>query len=395
MTTKIIKELGKKYYDAIVKIRHEIHMHPEIAFQEYQTSQIVANELRNMGIEVKEKIAQTGVIGLIRGGKPGKTILLRADMDALEIDENVNVPYKSKVNGKMHACGHDGHTAGLLGAAMILNDMKEDINGNIKLVFQPGEESDGGAKPMIEQGIMTNPKVDAAIGCHLWGNFTEGEVHIKEGPVMASPDVFSFKIIGKGGHAGLPHLSIDPILIASRAICSIQGIISRRINPLKSAVISCCSIHGGESYNIIPNEVEIKGTVRTFDKDLRDSIPNKIEAVLKSTTEPFGANYKFKYTKRFPPVINNKEMVNLATESISQLIGQENVFKQKEANMGGEDFSYFAQEVPSVYYFIGITPKNKETILHHNPNFRFDDSNLLILSESMAQIAINYLNTIK
>lgn len=391
MTTEKIKTLGKKHYNKIVEIRHKIHMYPEIAFQEYKTSKLVADELRKMGIEVEEFVAKTGVVGLIKGGKPGKTILLRADMDALEIQEDVDVSYKSKVKGKMHACGHDGHTAGVLGAAMILNDMKDDIKGNIKLVFQPAEESDGGAKPMIDEGVLKNPNVDVAIGCHLWGEFKEGEVHLKEGPIMASPDVFSFKIIGKGGHAGLPHLSIDPVLMASQAICDIQNIVSRKINPLTPVVISCCSVHGGETYNVIPNEVEVKGTVRAFDNDIRDSVPKEIEKVLSSITKPFGANYEFKFTKRFPPLINDEKMVNLARKSISKLIGVENVFKQREASMGGEDFSYFAQELPSVYYFIGITPKGEETILHHHPKFGFRDSNLLLLSESMAQIVIDYL----
>ncbi len=392
MTTEKIKILGKKYYERIVEIRHRIHMYPELSFQEFETSKLVANELRKVGIEVQEGIAGTGVVGLIRGGKPGKTVLLRADMDALEIEEEADVPYKSKVKGKMHACGHDGHTAGVLGAAMILNDMKDEIKGNIKLVFQPAEESDGGAKPMIDEGIMENPHVDAAIGCHLWGGFKEGEIHVKEGPVMASPDIFDLKIIGKGGHAGIPHLSIDPVLIAAQVICSIQGIVSRRTNPLKPVVISCCSIRGGETYNVIPNEVEVKGTVRTFDNEIRDWIPKAIEEILSTTTESFGGDYEFKYIKRFPPLINNEEMVSLAKESISKLIGKENVFKQEEANMGGEDFAYFAEKVPSVYYFIGITPEGSDTVVHHHPKFSFDDANLLILSQSMAQVAIDYLN---
>lgn len=391
MTTEKIKALGEKYYDRIVSIRHDIHMYPELAFQEFRTSKLVAEELKKIGIEVQEGIAQTGVVGLIRGSRPGKTILIRADMDALEIEESVDVPYRSKLKGKMHACGHDGHTAGILGAAMILNDMKDEISGNIKLVFQPAEESSGGAKPMIDEGIMENPKVDAAIGCHLWGGFREGEVHIKEGAVMASPDIFDIRIMGKGGHAGIPHLSVDPVLMASQVICNIQGIVSRRTDPLKPVVISCCSIHGGESYNVIPNEVKIKGTVRTFHREIRDWIPTAIEEVLKTTTQSFGGDYDFKYIKRFPPLINDESMVNLARRSISKLIGKENVFKQSEANMGGEDFAYFAEAVPSVYYFIGITPENGDTIIHHHPSFNFNDTNLLLLSQSIAQVAIDYL----
>mgnify|MGYP000927233153 CR=1 FL=1 len=392
MNTEKIKNLSKKYYDRIVEIRHRIHMHPELAFQEHETSKLIANELMRMGIEVQNGIAKTGVVGLIKGEKPGKTILLRADMDALEVQEAADVPYKSKIKGKMHACGHDGHIAGVLGAAMILNDLKDELHGNIKLVFQPAEETEGGAKPMIELGIMENPHVDAAIGCHLWGSFKEGEVHIKEGPVMASPDVFTFKIIGKGGHAGIPHLSIDPIVITSQVICSIQSIVSRRVNPLKPVVISCCSIHGGETNNVIPNEVEVKGTVRTFHQDLRNWIPEAIEEILKTTTKAYGGSYEFEYSKRFPPLINNEKMAKLAMNSISKIIGEENVHKQEEANMGGEDFAYFASIVPSVYYFIGITPKNSDTVIHHHPKFGFNDTNLLILSQSMAQVAIDYLN---
>lgn len=392
MLTASIKKLSQKYYEKMVESRHLFHMNPEIAFQEFETAKYLANELRNMGISVEEGLAQTGVVGLIEGNKPGKTILLRADMDALEIEEENDIPFKSTVKGKMHACGHDGHMAGVLGAAMILNDLKDQLNGNVKIVFQPAEEADGGAKPMIDESVLENPQVNAAIGCHLWGEFNEGEVHVKEGPTMASIDVFTFQMIGKGGHAALPHLSIDPVVMGAKAVSDIQTIVSRKVDPLQPAVVSCCSIHGGETFNVIPNTVEVKGTVRTFNEEIRGQIQVAIEDVLKAVALEYGGSYKLEYTRRFPPLINNEDMVGLARKSISKLIGENNVHQQAKANMGGEDFAYFAKAIPSVYYFIGITPENSDTIIHHHPKFNFNDENLLLLSQSMAQIAIDYLN---
>ncbi|WP_053955514.1 M20 metallopeptidase family protein [Inediibacterium massiliense] len=392
MLTDEIKALSQKYFEKMKELRHEFHMHPELAFEEYETSRIVAEELRKLGIEVKTNIAKTGVVGLIEGKYPGKTVLLRADMDALPIDEEAEVSYKSRVKGKMHACGHDGHTAGLLGAAMILNELKDQIHGNVKLVFQPAEEDDGGAKPMIEEGVLENPKVDAAFACHLMGFVPKNHIMVKYGPMMAAPDKFVFKVIGKGGHAASPHTCVDPVMTSVQAINNMQSIISRRLNPVKPAVISFCTIHGGEGHNVIPNEVEVSGTIRTFDEEIREWIPKTMEEILKGICLGCGASYTFKLTKHFPPLINHDNMTDLVKASAQKIIGEENILIGKEPSMGGEDFAYFAQEVPSAFFFVGIAQDEQNPIQMHHPKFSWKDENLLISSQILSQISIDFLN---
>jgi amidohydrolase len=392
MSTEKIKELAEKYYPEVVELRHYFHMYPELAFEEVKTAAKVAETLEKLGIEVQTGLAKTGVVGLIRGGKPGKTVLLRADMDALKVQETADVPYRSKVPGVMHSCGHDGHTAGLLGAAMILNDMKEDLSGNVKLVFQPAEEDDGGALPMIEEGVMENPKVDAAFGCHLWGNLVEGKVQFKKGSLMASPDAFDITIIGKGGHAAMPHLSIDPVVMAAQVIDQTQAVISRRKSPLDPAVVSFTMVHGGDAYNVIPNEVKLAGTIRTLDHQTRKWIPEAMEAVVKGVTEAGGGSYEFSVKKRFPPLINNDEMTDVAMDSAEKIVGRDNIAVSKEPNMGGEDFAYFAQEVPSCYFFVGIAKSEDEPVSHHHPEFQWNDRNMILSMEALAQVAVDYLN---
>jgi amidohydrolase len=279
-----------------------------------------------------------------------------------------------------------------LGAAMILNEMKDEIHGNIKLMFQPAEENEGGAEPMIEEGILENPKVDAVFGCHLWGYIKEGEIHVKHGAMMASPDTFIFKVIGKGGHAAMPHLSIDPVMITVQAINNIQSIISRRINPLSPAVISCSTIHGGEAHNIIPDEVEVVGTIRTFDEDLRKWIPKVMEETLKGITECQGASYTYDYIKRYPALINDNNMTDLAAKSVSKVVGEENVYELKEPSMAAEDFAYLTQKVPSSFFFVGIAKDANNPVFHHNPKFEWDDKNISTVAQSFAQVAIDFLN---
>ncbi|AOT71488.1 M20 metallopeptidase family protein [Geosporobacter ferrireducens] len=391
MHTERIIELSKKYYDEMVELRHQFHMYPEIGFEEKRTSETIVKVLKKLGIEFTANVAKTGVVGIIKGKCPGKTVLLRADMDALVLQEEANVPYKSRIPGRMHACGHDGHTAGLLGAAMILNELKDELKGNIKLVFQPAEENDGGAKPMIEEGILENPTVDAAFGCHLWGGTQEGHIHVKHGAVMAAPDKFTFRIIGKGGHGAMPHLAVDSISIAVQAINNMQTIVSRRINPLTPVVISFCSIHGGESHNILPNEVEVVGTVRIFDEDLRQWIPKAMEEILEGVTKSQGANYTFEYIERFPPLINDYQMTDLVSKAVGKIVGDERVSEAPEPNMGGEDFAYFCQKVPASFFFVGISKDLKNPVCHHHPEFQWDDKNLLTVAQSMAQVAVDFL----
>ena len=386
-----VKRLGEKYLQHMINLRETIHMYPEDGFSEFTTSKIIIEELEKLGIKVQKNVAKTGVVGLIEGKYPGKTVLLRADMDALKIQEQADVEYKSKIDGMMHACGHDGHVAGLLGAAMILNELKDNLHGNVKLVFQPAEERDGGAIPMIEEGVLENPKVDAAFAAHLWGYLNEGEVHLKEGPMMASPDIFNIKVIGKGGHGAVPQESIDPIVITCQIVNSLQTIVSRKINPLDPVVITCGRIQGGDCHNVIPNEVELEGTIRTFNEETRNWVPKVMEDLIRGITTSQGAAYEFKYEPKYPALINDKYMTSFAKESLKKVVGEENVFDLKEPNMGGEDFAYFAQKVPSAFIFVGIANNKSEPVIHHNPYFKWDSKNVGILAQSLSQIAIDYL----
>ena len=386
-----VKRLGEKYLQHMINLRETIHMYPEDGFSEFTTSKIIIEELEKLGIKVQKNVAKTGVVGLIEGKYPGKTVLLRADMDALKIQEQADVEYKSKIDGMMHACGHDGRVAGLLGAAMILNELKDNLHGNVKLVFQPAEERDGGALPMIEEGVLENPKVDAAFAAHLWGYLNEGEVHLKEGPMMASPDIFNIKVIGKGGHGAVPQESIDPIVITCQIVNSLQTIVSRKINPLDPVVITCGRIQGGDCHNVIPNEVELEGTIRTFNEETRNWVPKVMEDLIRGITTSQGAAYEFKYEPKYPALINDKYMTSFAKESLKKVVGEENVFDLKEPNMGGEDFAYFAQKVPSAFIFVGIANNKSEPFIHHNPYFKWDSKNVGILAQSLSQIAIDYL----
>ena len=386
-----VKRLGEKYLQHMINLRETIHMYPEDGFSEFTTSKIIIEELEKLGIKVQKNVAKTGVVGLIEGKYPGKTVLLRADMDALKIQEQADVEYKSKIDGMMHACGHDGHVAGLLGAAMILNELKDNLHGNVKLVFQPAEERDGGALPMIEEGVLENPKVDVAFAVHLWGYLNEGEVHLKEGPMMASPDIFNIKVIGKGGHGAVPQESIDPIVITCQIVNSLQTIVSRKINPLDPVVITCGRIQGGDCHNVIPNEVELEGTIRTFNEETRNWVPKVMEDLIRGITTSQGAAYEFKYEPKYPALINDKYMTSFAKESLKKVVGEENVFDLKEPNMGGEDFAYFAQKVPSAFIFVGIANNKSEPVIHHNPYFKWDSKNVGILAQSLSQIAIDYL----
>lgn len=387
-----INELAEKYEKKVIELRELIHMYPEDGFCEFKTSKLVADTLTELGIEVQTGVAKTGVVGLIKGAKPGKTILLRADMDALLLEEKVEVPYKSKVPGMMHGCGHDGHTAGLLGAAMILNEIKEELCGNVKLCFQPAEERLGGAKPMIEEGVLENPKVDACLGGHLWGSLTEGELHVKEGVMMGAPSVFDFTVLGKGGHGAMPHQAIDPVVIMANIITSFQAIVSRYTNPLEPVVLSIGQVHGGDAFNVIPNEIKVEGTVRVLDVETRNRVEKQMNDIIKGACESFGASYEFNFIPIYPPVMNDKDMVAFVKKSAANVLGSENVKTLKVPNMGGEDFSFFGEQVPSTFFFLGIGESEENPAVHHNPYFCWNSKMAHVLSKCMAQGALDFLN---
>ncbi len=393
MTTERIKELSQKYRQEVVGLRRKIHMHPELAYEELDTSRLIRDTLTALGIEFVSGMARTGVVGLIKGKGPGKTVMLRADMDALPIQENTHLEYQSKSNGRMHACGHDGHVAGLLGAAMILNDLRSQFNGNVKLVFQPAEEvTNGGAAQMIREGVLDQPQVDAVFGCHLWGEVKEGMVHLCPGPLMAASLDFKFTIIGRGGHGAMPHLAADPIMMGAQAINFMQSIISRRTNPMETAVLSIGYIHGGETENIIPEQMEAKGMVRTFNEQLSDNIKSEIENILWAVTQSQKASYKFEFKESSPSVVNDPRLTELVAKSFGKIVGPSQVNATCKQTMASEDFAFYSHKVPSVFALIGIAKDECDPVLHHHPKFQWDDKILVVISEGMAQIAMDFLN---
>ena len=383
--------LAKQFHPEMVKARRYFHENPELAHEEFKTQAYVMAVLDELDIP-NHALADTGVVGLITGNHHGKTVLLRGDMDALPVQEIADVPYASKVDGLMHACGHDGHTAGLLGSAMILNSMKDEIHGQVKLMFQPAEETDGGALPMIEAGLLENPKVDAAFGLHLGGHVPFGKIEVRYGAMYGAPDEFEIVIKGAGGHAASPHQTIDPISIAVQFISNAQMILTRRIDPVKPAVISFTKIQAGDGLNVIPEVCLIGGTIRTLFPETRSAVSMMLEECLKSICVANGAQYEFEYFPSYPPLINDDAMTSLAETSFTEVFGEDRVVRQPHPSLGAEDFAFLAEAVPSSYYNVGIWEQGKSEPIHHHPSFEWNDDVLETTSASLALIALSYLN---
>lgn len=383
-----IRELVEKYEDQIITWRREFHENPELSGEEIRTSERVCEELKKVNIEVK-RIGKTGVLGILEGNKPGKTVALRADMDALPIQEANNIPYKSKSKGIMHACGHDGHTAMLLGAAKLLSQMRDKIKGRVKFIFQPAEESSQGASMMIKGGAIEG--VDAVLGIHLWADLAVGKVSVDPGPRMASTDMFKITIKGKGGHGSMPHQGVDAILAGSAVAIDLQSIVSREINSLDPAVLSIGKFCGGERWNILCDKVLMEGTTRCFNNQVRDNFPVMIERVTKKTAEAYRAEGELEYILLAPPLINSLEMSKIALESLIKNFGKESVVELEKV-MGGEDFAFFAQEVPSVFAFVGARNEKKgANYPHHHRKFNIDEDALVIGTSLYSQFALDFL----
>ncbi|HOQ00070.1 MAG TPA: M20 family metallopeptidase [Acetivibrio clariflavus] len=355
MLSSELKKISSDILSEIVSLRRTIHKEPELGFKEFKTSTLVANYLNSLGLKVNKGIAGTGVIGLLEGNSSGKTIAIRADMDALPITEETDFPYASSIPGVMHACGHDVHTSIVLGTANILSKLRKQIKGNVKFIFQPGEEGLGGAKKMIDEGALENPEVDAIIALHIAPNCKTGQISISSGPVMASPSEFTIEIKGRGGHAAEPQKTIDPIIIGANIINLFQTIVSRNKDPLKSAVLSVTSFQAGNAFNIIPSNAYIKGTVRTFDPFLDDEIYKRMHSIISSVTGAMGAEYSFDYRKSYPPVVNSKEIVDIIVKASSKVIDNENIILNKQASMLAEDFSYYLNEIPGALFNLGCS----------------------------------------
>jgi len=363
----------------LVEWRRQIHQKPELGFQEKITAEFISQKLQNWGIAHQAGIAETGIVAIIKGEKSGngKVLAIRADMDALPIQELNQVPYCSQRDGVMHACGHDGHTAIALGTAYYLHQHRQDLNGTVKIIFQPAEEGPGGAKPMIAAGVLNNPNVDAIIGLHLWNNLPLGTVGVRPGALMAAVELFRCTIFGKGGHGAIPHQTVDSLVVAAQIVSALQTIVSRNINPLDSAVVTVGELHAGTAVNVIADTAKMGGTVRYFNPDLADFFKERIKKIIAGICQSHGANYDLDYIHLYPPVINDVSIAALvrsvAEEVIEIPIG---VFSECQT-MGGEDMSFFLQEVPGCYFFLGSANAEKKLDYpHHHPQFDFDETAL-------------------
>ncbi|WP_010681036.1 M20 metallopeptidase family protein [Acetivibrio cellulolyticus] len=392
MLTKEIKKISSDILNEIVLIRRTIHQYPELGFEEFKTSSLISAYLEGLGLKVSKGFAGTGVTGLLEGRSPGMTIAIRADMDALPILEENDIQYASSNQGIMHACGHDVHTAIALGTAHILSKFRDHIKGNVKFIFQPAEEGLGGAKVMIDEGVLTNPKVDAIIALHVSPGIKSGQISISPGPVMASPSEFEIEIIGKGGHAAEPQKTIDPIVLGTNIINLFQTIVSRNINPLKSTVLSVTSFQAGKAFNIIPSRAIIKGTVRTFDPLLDKEISRRMLAIVSSVTGGVGAEYSFDYKLGYPPVINSKKVVDMVVDASSKVINSENIILNEQASMLAEDFSYYLNSTPGALFNLGSTSPSSDHFENlHSCKFNVDESCIATGMEIFSQTVIDYL----
>lgn len=389
-----ILEEVKNIEEDIISWRRDLHQMPELGLDLPNTSKYVQEKLTEIGIEYYTVVNGNGIVGIIKGDNEGKTIALRADMDALPIKEETELEFAS-TNGYMHACGHDAHTAILLGAAKVLNDNKDKINGNVKLLFQPGEEYPGGALPMIQEGVMDNPKVDAVLGLHVGSILKEipsGKIGVSYGPMMASMDRILIKIKGKGSHGAYPEDSIDPISTAAEVISALQRVVSREIKAIDPAVLSITRIEGGFNQNIIPDDVEIEGTVRTVNNETRQFIAKRIEEITKGITSAMRASCEVQYDFKYPPLINSEEFTKKFVESAKKVISEDDIYEMKSPVMGGEDMAYFLENAPGTFFFLS-NPKEigGEAYPHHNSKFALDEEKFHIGSSILVQAVLDFL----
>ena len=355
-------------------IRRDIHAHPELAFKEARTSDIVARELAAYGLEVHRGLARTGVVGILRKGSSACAIGLRADMDALPLQEYNEFPHRSRRAGQMHACGHDGHTAMLLGAAryMAENLSRLDFDGTVHFIFQPAEEAEGGADVMIKDGLFKQFPMDAVFGMHNWPGIPVGEMAIMPGPVMAGTCSFEISVLGHGCHAAMPHQGIDTLVVASQLVLALQTIVARNLHPCEAAVVSVTQIHGGEAWNIIPNDAVLRGTIRSFKPEVQELVERAMERLCAGIASAFAAQISVSFDNRYPSTVNSVAETELCQRTADALLGEDKVRKNESPSMGGEDFSFMLQEKPGCYVWLGNGPGTGGCSLH-NPHYDFND----------------------
>jgi amidohydrolase len=382
----------KTVEEQVVLDRRHLHAHPELGFAEHETAAFVAERLRALGLDPQTGVAGTGVVALIQGARPGKTVLLRADMDALPIDELNEVSYRSQTAGVMHACGHDGHTAILLNAARLLVERRQHFTGTIKLIFQPCEEMfPGGALKMIEEGVLEAPKVDAVFGLHLMQDLPLGIICARPGPTMAAADGFEIRITGKGGHGATPELCIDAALIAAQVTVALHALVAREVKPIEPAVITVASIHAGTAFNVIPQTAVLTGTVRTFNAELRRYLAQRIEEVAVGVARSMRAECECDYRWGNPCLVNDPAMAALVADVARGIVGEQR-FTNGEPIMGAEDFSSFLELRPGCFFFVGTRNEERGLIWgHHHPRFDVDEAALPLAVEMIVAVAERYL----
>ncbi|MCF6409768.1 M20 metallopeptidase family protein [Pseudalkalibacillus salsuginis] len=381
-------DLLEKIYPEMVDIRRDLHMHPEISFQEKRTPEMIAKYLEDLGLEVKTKVGGNGVVGRLKGGKPGKTLALRADFDALLVNDEKDAPYKSKVPGVSHACGHDIHTGALLGVAKVLSHIKDELEGEVVFLHQHAEEmAPGGAKAMVEDGCLEG--VDEVYGAHVEVNFPIGSVALNDGYVQASSDAFDITIKGKGGHAAEPHRSKDPVIIGSHLVVDLQNIVSRRVDPLHPALVTVGAFQSGDTHNVIPDKAYLKGTVRTYDQDVRDQVENELKLICEKTGEKHGVTIDVNYNRGYISLYNHPEQTEYIKKLSTEIVGEENV-TVKPPDMGGEDFAYYVDALPGTFFWIGGgNPEINAFYPHHHPKFDVDEKSMLIAGKVFLSAVIN------
>ncbi|WP_054958365.1 M20 family metallopeptidase [Paenibacillus dakarensis] len=377
----------------MVEWRRYLHMHPEVSFKEQKTAAFVASRLREMNYEVTTDIGGHGVLAVLQGGQPGKTVVLRADMDALPIRDEKSCDYKSTVDGAMHACGHDGHTSILLAAAAYFKEHQEQVRGEIRFLFQPAEEvCPGGARGMIEAGVLDG--ADVIYGLHLWTPLAFGFASSTAGPVMAATDEFFIDMIGKGGHGGMPHITVDAVVAASALVMQLQSVVSRSVDPLQPAVVTVGTIQGGSAQNVVSDRCRITGTVRTFDEDTRALIRDRIETITRATAEAYGTQCSIQYNTGYPAVVNDATEAERFFRTAPRIFGEDHVLLSPKI-MPAEDFAYYLREIPGCFMFVGAGNAQKDAVYpHHHPKFDFDEDAMLYGLKLMIEMTYSYQNDV-
>lgn len=387
-------QLIDENYDEIVQIRRHLHQNPELSFHEVETPKYIAAYHRELGLEVREGVGERGVVATLRGGKPGKTVALRADFDALPIHEETGVEYKSKNDGVMHACGHDGHTATLLGLVKALCEIKDEIAGTIVFIHQHAEEmAPGGAIAMIKDGCLEG--VDVIYGTHLQSLMPLGNIQYRTGPTMAAADRFHIEIQGRGGHGAQPHLTKDSIVVASQLVTNLQQLVSRRVDPIESAVVSVGNFVASNAFNVIADKTVLAGTVRTFKEDIRSLVETEMERIVKGTCLSADVDYKFEFHRGYPPLVNHKKETEFLAAFAESVPGVTDVI-EAAPRMGGEDMSYYLEHVPGTFFFTGAQISDGEAVYpHHHPKFNFDERALAIAAKTLGGAALQTLEDLK